>query len=156
MGLSLELEESDFSGYIDDDEIFPATLVEVKLVEKPFVDDKTGEKVKKISFKFRLDAEGDPHDGDFKWGETGTRFNTHPDCRLKNWAEAILGRELVKGYQLDTDDLLDQKCRVVIGRREYDKDGQTKIHNSVKDLMPSAENMQAFANQDRLDDPEPF
>ena len=156
MGISLTLEESDFAGYIDDGDIFPAVLSEVKLVEKPFIDDKTGEKVKKISFKFRIDQPGDPHDGDFKWGETGTRFNTHPECRLKNWAEAVLGRTLERGYQLETDDLLDKECRVVIGRRDYEKDGETKVYNFVKDVMPSAENMKAFANRDALDDPEPF
>lgn len=146
-----ELEESDFAGYIDDDTIFEANLVGVRQVEKPFTDD-DGNKVNKVEFKFTLiDPDGN-FDGTPQWGETPTRFNSHPDCRLRNWASAILGTELPIGYRLDTDVLLGNTCRVVIGLREYEKDGATKKRNSVKDVIPSREAMARMASPDE----EPF
>jgi hypothetical protein len=56
---------------------------------------------------------------------------------LKNWAQEILATEFPVGYRLDTDVLLAQKCRVVIGTREYEKNGEQRIRSYVKDVMRS-------------------
>jgi hypothetical protein len=151
MGLILELEESEFSGYINDGTTYAATLVEEpKLKEKPFTDKDTGEKVKKFEFHFKLISD-DGHDGQDIWGETSTRFNTHPECRLKNWSEALLGQRLPAKYKLDLDTLRDHKCIVVVGRRDYEKDGQAKSRNFVADVQPTRAAAMAMAQED-----EPF
>lgn len=151
---TFELEESTFAGYIDDDSIYAANVVGVKLVEKPYTDD-DGNKVKKIEFKFALIDEDGPHDGDNLWGETPPRFNTHPECKLRNWASAILGSDLPVGYRLDTDVLVGNVVRVVIGKKEYnDKDGNPKTRNLVKDVMPTADNMARMSSA--TPDEEPF
>lgn len=142
MGLTLVLEESDFAGYIDDGEMFTATVRNVKLKEKPYKDD-DGNPVKKVEFKFQIIDDG-PQDGVDIWGETSTRFNTHPACRLLNWSEAILGRRLPPQYQLDTDDLYDQQCRILVGKQEWEKDGETKFRNFVRDVIPTRESMAAM------------
>lgn len=136
MGTAFELEESDFAGYIDDDTVMRATVVSVKVVEKTYKDD-DGNNVKKVEFKFALQDEEGPHDGTNVWGETGTRFNSHPDCKLKNWSQAILGQELPVGFRLDTDMLAANECKVVVGLKEYkDRDGNDKQRNFVKDVWP--------------------
>lgn len=139
MGLVLELEESTFSGYIDDGTIYGAKIRDVRLVEKPYKD-ADGKPVKKIVFRFQL-ATDDDHDGEDLYGETSTRFVNHPDCRLFAWSEAILGMRLPPKYRLNTDDLIDRDCRVMVGKREYEKDGMTKQHNSVRDVIPSRQAM---------------
>lgn len=144
MGLILELEESEFAGFIDDGEEFAATVTSIRLKDKPFKDPE-GNVVKSIEFRFKLISD-DGHDGRDIWGETSTRFNTNPECRLKNWSEAILGMFLPPHYKLDTDTLLDQRCVVKIGKKEYeDKEGRPKTRNWVKDVRPTAAAAKALA-----------
>lgn len=161
MGIILELEDSEFSGYIDDGEIYAAQLVNITQKLKPFKAD-DGSDIYKLEFKFRLSAD-DGHDGDDIWGDTGVKLINHPGCRLTAWATTLLGRDLVKGQRLDTDDLLDRPCRVVIGKREYaDKaTGMQKTHNFVRDILPTRAAMvslAAGANRSSVDDnnDEPF
>lgn len=148
---TFELEESDFAGYIPDDEVKTATVVSVKLAEQNFVDD-DGKKVMKVEFKFKI-IDGSVHDGTDIWGKTPTRFNTHPDCKLRNWAQAILGQSLPPKFRLDTDVLVGRDCRLIIGLREYEKDGQTKQTNYVKDVMPTADAMASMAAAVRSEEP---
>lgn len=137
MGETFTLEESSFAGYIDDDEIMLGQCVGVTVKTKPFKDD-DGNPVKKVEFKFTLQDPGGPHDGSNLWGETGLRFNTHPDCRLRNWTQALLGQDLPAGFNLDLDMLLNQEARLVIGYKEYKKnDGTDGKRNFVKDLLPT-------------------
>lgn len=152
---TFELEESDFAGYIEDGRIMPLSVVSVKVVEKPYTDDETGQKVKKVEFKFAVIDPDGPFDGQNVWGETGTKFNTHPDCKLRNWSSAILGTELAAGYRLDTDVLVGNECRGSIELYEYDdkkgaKDPVTdeypkKQRNRVTDLLPSVAAMAGMA-----------
>lgn len=140
MGLTLEVEESDFSGYIDDGEFFSATIVNIKLEEKKYTDKETGEKVKKVVFVAELEDPAETHTGRKIYGETGVKLNTHPNNKLRNWAGAILGAELPAGYRLDTDDLIGKQCRVVVGYRTWDKDnGEKGETNFISDIMPSSE-----------------
>jgi hypothetical protein len=141
MGLIFELEESDFAGYIADGEIYAARVTNIRDVEKPYKD-KDGNPVKKVEFKFQLVSD-DPHDGTDMWGETSTKFVAHDECKLRNWARSILARDLPIGYRLDTDELLDRACRVIVGLKEYpDKaTGEIKQRNFVRDVMPSREAM---------------
>lgn len=147
---SFELEEAEVIAPMEDDEIFSAEVVTVKVVEKPYREDKddpNSPKVKKVEFKFVLEDPDGEHDGDNIWGETSTRFNSHPDNKLKNWAQEILATEFPVGYRLDTDVLIGQKCRVIIGAREWEKDvpvsaehptgKETRVRNFVKDVMRS-------------------
>lgn len=147
---TFELEESDYAGPMDDDSIFGAEVISVKLAEKPYHEDKddpTSPKVKKIEFKFVIQHPDSPFDGTNVWGETGTRFNSHPDCKLKNWAQEIMATEFPIGYSLNTDVLIGGHCRVIVGRREYQKNGEDKVANFVKDVLRS---------RDAMGDEEPF
>lgn len=140
-----EMEDSEFAGYMEDDSVWTANVVAVKTVEKPFKDD-DGNPVQRVEFKFNIVDQG-PFDGTNVWGDTPTKFNTHPDCKLRGWASAILGSTLSVGYRLDTDLLVGHECRINVGLREYEKDGQTKQRNFVKDVIPSAAAMTAMREE---------
>jgi hypothetical protein len=144
MGLIFKLEESSFAGYIDEGTQCLAQIVDIKLQEKPFKDKVTNEPVRRVNFRFRLITD-DEHDGTTVFGDTSTTFNTHPECRLRAWSEAVLGRQLPANFELDTDMLLDQRCRVVIGKREFEKEGRTETRNFVASVNPTRENQAALA-----------
>jgi hypothetical protein len=92
MGIILQLEESDFAGFIDDGQPYGAQVVGVRLREKPYKDD-AGNAVKKIEFHFKLVSD-DGHDGQDIWGETSTKFNTHPSCVVPGTEVLPLGHVL--------------------------------------------------------------
>lgn len=147
MGIIYEVEESGFTGFIEDGEYFNARVVDVDLVTKPFIDEKTNQPVKKFSFKFKLMTE-DEHDGSFIWGETAARITNHPDNRFRMWAEAITGHRIPATYKGNTDDLMDRDCRVVVGKSVKERDGQEKIRNFVREVHPTKENAARLAAED--------
>lgn len=138
---SFELEESEYHGPIPEDSIILAELLGCKIAEKPYYEDDGVTKVRKVEFKFKvIDDRPDfeKWNGTFIWGETPVRFNTHPECKLKNWAQALDGGiEYPAGYRLDTDILAGKQARIVVGYRTYkDKNGEEKERNFVQDVMP--------------------
>ena len=141
MGLIFELEESEYSGPIDDDTVMAAECLEIKQKEMPW-DTDAGVPDKKIEFKFVVTEDG-PHQGRFLWGKTSTKFNNNPNCKLYAWSQEIAATEFPIGYKMDTDILIGQPCRVVVGYREYEKDGMMKGINEVKDCLRSREAMAA-------------
>lgn len=149
------LEESSYAGPIPEDEIVAAKVMNVKQVKmlgaggKPYKNEK-GEEVDQVEFSFTVEDSSSPYDGLRFWGKTSTTFTTNSNCRLRAWAQEILGQELVPGYALDTDDLVGNPCRVVVGVREYEKEGQTKQTNYAKDVI------RAKAGTTFLSDEEPF
>jgi hypothetical protein len=92
MGIVLELEESEFAGWIDDGARYAATVVGIRLREKPFKDD-AGQPIKKIEFAFKLISD-DGQDGRDIWGETSTRFNSHPECVIEGTSVLPVGHLL--------------------------------------------------------------
>lgn len=163
---TFELEESDFAGYIPDGTIKEARVVGVKVAKKPFTDDE-GKDVHKVEFKFAVSDPDGIFDGQNLWGETGTKFNTHPDCKLRNWSSAILGTELPVGYTLDTDLLIGHDCRISIELYEYEDkkagvDPTTgnkpmKQRNRVVDVFPTAAAMASMSSgAPGFGDEEPF
>lgn len=149
---TFEMEESSFAGYMPDDHIVTAVVSSVKVETKKYTDD-DGQAVKKVVFKFAVDEPGSDWDGQTVYGETPVRFNNHPDCKLANWTREILASELPVGYRLDTDVLVSQRCRIVVGLRSYEKDGETKQINFIKDVMRTRE---AFASAGAGPVEEPF
>ena len=147
MGIILELEDSDFAGFIDDGAQYPAKVVNVRLLDKNYVDERTGEPVKKVGFTFRLTSD-DAHDGQEVRGETSTRFNSHPGCKLKTWSEALLGHRLPPGYRLDTDDLVGLSCRVLITKTTKTINGEEKTWNGVSQVLPTGEAARKLAAED--------
>lgn len=152
MGITLVLEESNFSGYLKDDTEVLAQVVDITMRERTFRDNETA---KRLSFKFKLITDDD-HNNDELYGETSVNFTDHPNCRLYRWAETLLGMRLPPHYQLDTDDLLDKRCRAIIQYGTYEKNGQTVEFNKVKDIKPTRQAAEAMAATARTADFDEF
>lgn len=63
---------------------------------------------------------------------SSTSFGVKAKARV--WVEALLGRALEVGESVDTDDLLGQRCLVVVGQRQRD-DGTTV--NTIEHVLPA-------------------
>ena len=109
--------------------------VEVELVEERdsiFRDD-AGNIQRKVAFKFHvLDGE---HKDRRLWGDTPTTWSSDERCKLRMWAQQIMGRTYAKGEPLNTDDLVGQRCRAVVGVRTKKADGSKS--NYVSDVLPA-------------------
>lgn len=119
---------------IPEDTTLVATITEIKEDVKPFNDRETGLPVVKLAWTFQTAFD----DQERKvWGETNLDFFEHPDCRLYSWTQEALGTELPNGFVLNTDALIGQDVRVIMGVRSYVKNGETdkRYVNYVKDVM---------------------
>lgn len=118
---------------IPEGEILAAKIVEIKEDVKPFTND-DGSPVVKLAWTFQTEYDNQERK---VWGETGTDFVVHPDCKVYSWTQEALGTELPKGFVLNTDHLIGLPVRVVMGQRTYTKKNETtpRTVNFVADLM---------------------
>lgn len=128
-----ELEESNYAGPIPEDTWLQAELVNTEDIEG--TNSQTGEKYQKVRFSFVVvDADSEYAEQRVR-GNTPTTFTDHPDCKLRNWAQELLGvDELPPKFKLVTEDLHDRPCNILVGQYEYERDGETRIANYVKDV----------------------
>lgn len=126
------MEEAQTFGVLPVDTI---VQVEVEEVNEKFVEGKDGkEGWNKIEFKcLILDVPSSLQDefgsliGTRIWGSVGARFTDHPDNKLRQWAEALLGVSVSEpGFELDTDVLVGRKARAITS--QYTKRDGTKAH----------------------------
>lgn len=122
------------------------TIVIVELAEEPEERDVPGRDGKegwtKLSFRFRLvslptalDSEYGVLVGTTIFGSVGKRFTSHPDNKLRKWAEALLNiGELESGFELDLEMLVGRKARGVIGT--YTKKDSTTLNHKIVGLLP--------------------
>ena len=107
---------------------------EVELVEERdsiFRDD-DGNIQRKVAFKFKvLDGE---HVNRRLWGDTPTTWSSDERCKLRQWSQQIMNRQFAKGEPLNTDDLVGQRCRAVVGVRTKKATGEQS--NFVSDVLP--------------------
>jgi hypothetical protein len=147
----LTLEDANWVGLIPDDEVLQARITGVKQNKKPFTND-DGSEVWRMEFSFVIEDTQSPFDGTRIWGDTPVTFNSHPDCKLRAWAQEILGLDMEPGFTLDTDQLVGLHCRVVVALRKYKKDGEDKERNYVRDVMRARES-HVYAGVDMQEEP---
>lgn len=147
MGLTFKMEEPADSpaAFIDDGEIFTARLVGNNEKKRNFPSEPAP--VTRVGWKFQIESDDD-HNGRYVWGETGDKLVPHPECRLKMWSEALLGHLIPAGYELELDNLLEHRCRIIVGKREYEKDGETRYANFVREVHPTREAMQTLYQEE--------
>lgn len=122
----------------------PDTIIQVSVVGtevKPATNSKTGETWEKLEFKFKIESIPSSLEstmgnavGGYIWGSVSYKLSDHPDNKLKQWSEALLGFELGQGYELDTDDLFGRKARAVVSN--YTKRNGEAQHQ-VSALLPA-------------------
>jgi hypothetical protein len=122
---------------IPEDTILAATIVAIREIKKDFKDG-TGEQPR-IEFKFKITAPG-VWEGQTITGDLPDNLNDGEFNRFRQWCELLLGFEIPLGYELDTDDLINKACRIVVGARNYiNKNGEPDTWNSVEDLLQADE-----------------
>jgi hypothetical protein len=98
--------------------VYPATIVDITL-------DDTSVYGSQLKFKFLLDAFEGYENGKEMIAWAGAKFS--PKSKLFQWTQAILGKKIPEDYDFNSDDLLDKRILLVIGRnikpdgREFDK-----------------------------------
>lgn len=121
------------SGAIPEDTVLVATLVALREEEKTRKD---GTPFTKLSWRFRVNDAESEFDGRSVFGDTGNVFAHHADCKPWAWGQSLMGFEFPAGFEVETDDFLEKDCRIVVGAREYVKEGETRVANFVTDVMP--------------------
>lgn len=102
---------------------FQAVLqsVEEKTIEY-FKKDKDGNRTnEKDSFSkwvWTFDITEGEYAGMRAWGETRDSMSTHPDNKVRQWAETLTGKQFGIGDGLDTDDLLGLPCIITVRHDE--------------------------------------
>lgn len=100
----------------------------------------------KLDFKFTIEQVANEQykdaEGQNIWGGVGFRLTDHPDNRLKQWVEALLGIEVSQGFELDTDMLLNRRARAIV--ENFTRRNGTVGHK-VGALLPLVDAGQAAA-----------
>jgi hypothetical protein len=134
-----ELSEEQDKEILPEDAMYAAELVSVKEQEKTSRQNKP---YKKLLWTFAIQEPNETFNGQYIFGDTFPDFSTRSDCELRAWAQEIMGLdEFPPGFNLDTDKLVGMQCRVVVGLREYEKDGKPRQTNFVKDVLRSRANV---------------
>jgi hypothetical protein len=74
------------------------------------------------------------------WGSAPFKLTDSPENKLKRWVEAILGLEITKGFELDTDYLVNRDVRgttsVYDKRITNQQTGRPYQGHQIEDLLP--------------------
>jgi len=129
-----ELKEEADKVILDEGTIVNAEVVSIKLKDKV---SQAGKPYQQLLWTFAIQEPGQPYDSQYIYGDTFPDFNTRSDCELRAWAQEIMATEFPPGFNLDTDVLVGMQCCVEVGFRIYEKNGDTKSTNFVRDIMRS-------------------
>lgn len=131
----LNLEESKGFELLPEDSVIEVTVSNIETSE--WTDPATAETRKNLNWTFTINTPGEWETKRI-WGNTSLVFNTNPNCKLRNWSQSILNTELDSGFQLDTDDLIGRRARVVVGHKDgKDREGKAVKRQFVADLLPA-------------------
>jgi hypothetical protein len=133
---SFTLEDGPVYDVIPAETLLEAEIIDCKTQPGPFWVDKEDHskgKQDQVSFKFKVLTPGQ-YEGQIVFGNTPPWFNKSPKCTLRIWVQEILGfDELPDEFTFDTDDLVEQRCQIVIGN--YVKKGKTEADDETKHFV---------------------
>ena len=126
-------------------EYFPARLDSVSEKEIEFFKkDKNGNRTEEKSSFTKWVWEFKITDGDYTgmkaWGETEDRVTNREDNLVRQWAEALLGKELEIGDEFDTDAVLGLPCLLTVRHDEprTKRDGGKFYGCPVDEVYPAS------------------
>jgi hypothetical protein len=136
--MRLTLEGPGEYGELPEGRIFNAEISSVKEVEKPWIDDRTGEKARRLAFEFTITDE------DFKgrkaWEDLFTSFYVSDRCKLYVWTLKILDRdELPEGFTLDTSAFEGARVNIRLGTRNFTRKDGTPGSTQEVELLSATE-----------------
>lgn len=134
-----KLEEAESFGVLPVDTIIQVEVAEI--TERPVPGKNGNPDWMKLEFKFRILGVPDNLSehrnlvGSHIWGNVSAKFTDHPDNKLRQWSESLLGVSVNQpGFELDTDILVGRKARAVIS--QYQRKDLTWQHQ-VATLLPA-------------------
>jgi hypothetical protein len=137
-------EEKDLT--LPEDSIHRARLQEIKLRTFEWEDRKSGEKKEGQVLEWWWEITGtrlgDEYLGRKVKGECNAKITSRDGNHFREWAEALLNREIPIGMQIDTDDLVGLEAEIVIGHRPDRKDPNKKWEH-VAGVLPATVNDQS-------------
>jgi hypothetical protein len=119
------------------DTYLPAVLTSVVEKSYPYTRDGKEETFTKWVWEFDI-TEGE-YAGLRAWGETEPRLTNRESNKVRPWAEALLGVNFEIGQGLDTDDLLQLPCVIVVDHVKEAKKGSSHefyYKTPVVDVLP--------------------
>jgi hypothetical protein len=144
MKFTVEEAGSNSDGFLTlpDDAIIQVMVDSIEERHVPGKDGKEG--WDKLNFRFKIVDLPDSLQGEFGvlvgstiFGSVSARLTSHPDNKLRQWAEALLDLgELETGFELDTDMLVGRKARGVVG--QWTRKADNSINHQIKGLLPLA------------------
>lgn len=75
-------------------------------------------------------------------GECFAKMSNRDGNKLREWSEAILGREIPVGMTVDTDDLVGLEAEIIIDHEQDRKDAK-KVWERVSAVLPIADRQSA-------------
>lgn len=100
----------------------------------------------KIDFRFTIVSVANEQykdaEGQTIFGGVGFRLTDHPDNKLRQWVEALLGIEVQEGFELDTDMLNGRTARAIVDN--YNK-RTGAVGHKVGALIPASDPTNAAA-----------
>lgn len=136
MPKSTLVEEAEFK--LPKDVPLPAILNAVEEKEIPYTDKKTGEQKKFVKWSWEFEIIDGPYQGLRAWADTENRLTTHPDNKVRQIAEALMGAEFEIGQDLDTDDLLQLPCEIIVDNVVHEKkNGEMSYLTPITQVWPA-------------------
>jgi hypothetical protein len=125
---------------IPEDSIVRARLVELKLRTFDWIDkkDNTKKEGQTLEWWWQVTATdlGEEYVGRKVKGECPPKLTNRPGNRFREWAEALLGRDIPVGMSINTEDLVGLEADIVIGHRPDRKD-PGKVWEQVTNVSPA-------------------
>lgn len=118
---------------------FTGILREIKEKSYPFTN-RDGEPDTFTKWTWIFEITEGQFEGERAYIDTRPEFSTHPDNKVRQFAEVLLGREFGVGEDLDTDDLLGLPCIfTVLNFKEPKKDNPAEFYYRcpVDQLFPN-------------------
>lgn len=107
-------------GDLPQGQVLNAKITKCEEVEKPWLNKRTGEPDKRVTFEFTFTDE--PYVGRREWEDLFTDFYIGERCQLYVWTLKILDLdELPEGFVLDTSAFVGSDVQVVLGTRHFRK-----------------------------------
>jgi hypothetical protein len=125
---------------LPEETFFRMRVTDIQTEDVPYTDKKTGEakSFRKMTWWFEVTEQGKYVGRSLKGELTGpnAKLSSHPNNKFRQWAEAILDRDIPVGFQLSRDDLIGLQCKVSVRHEKGWKD-PSQVFEVVDEVVPA-------------------
>lgn len=121
---------------IPEDKIVRAKLTELKDKTIEWQDKQTKEQKSAVLTEWWWQVTSGEYEGRKVKGECDAKVTNHPRNRFRQWAEALLNRQLDADMAFDDEDLIGLSADITVKHREYEKNGEKRVIEEIDEVMP--------------------